>query len=165
MNDEHLLGEWQLIDAYMTIGGETNQTFDATRTMIKLFTPTHFSFYSKTVNRAIFSAEVTDEERLAASKTLDTGGGTYQLIGDQYTESVVYCSYPNYEGKSITFTLTLTEDELVQEGVYPLKDLGFADQDGYVKEVYRKVLLNATNIQIKTGRLICRFSFFSSCSY
>ncbi|WP_052772069.1 lipocalin-like domain-containing protein [Vibrio mexicanus] len=139
MNNEHLLGEWQLVDAYMTVEGETNQTFAANRTMVKLFTPTHFSFYSKEANRPAFSTEVTDEERLAASKTLDTGGGTYQLIGDQYTENVVYCTYPNYEGKSITFTVTITENELIQEGVYPLKELGFGDQDGYVKEIYRKV--------------------------
>ncbi|WP_070971228.1 lipocalin-like domain-containing protein [Vibrio sonorensis] len=136
---QQLLGEWRLIDAEMTVSGNTSKTFDSTRKMVKLFTESHFSFYSKTEDRPPFSAEVTDEERLQASKTLDVGGGTYKLEENRYTENVVYCSYPNYEGKSITFDLTLEGDTLIQQGDYPLKELGFAEEDGYVREVYKKL--------------------------
>jgi len=133
---QQLLGQWILVAAEMTINGKTENSFDPKRKMVKLYTPTHFSFYSKEDNRPAFSPQVSDKERLAASKTLDTGGGSYQLNNDEYTEYVEYCSYPNYEGKSIKFTLSLEQDTLVQEGPYPLKALGFAEQDGYIKETY-----------------------------
>ena len=107
--------------------------------MVKLFTEKHFSFYSKTANRTVYSAAVTDEERLQSSKTLDAGGGSYDLHGDIYTEHVTYCTYPNYEGKSISFQISLEQNRLIQEGDYPLIDLGFAEQDGYVKEVYQRI--------------------------
>ena len=134
-----LIGEWRLIDAQMTISGKTEKTFDASREMVKLFTEKHFSFYSKTANRKAYSAAVTDLERLQGSKTLDAGGGRYELHDDIYTEHVTYCTYPNYEGKSISFKLSIRENNLIQEGDYPLKELGFADQDGYVKEVYQRI--------------------------
>ncbi|MCK6264379.1 lipocalin-like domain-containing protein [Vibrio sp. ZSDE26] len=139
INKKSLIGEWRLIDAQMTVSGKTENTFDANREMVKLFTGTHFSFYSKTANRTAYSAAVTDQERLQGSKTLDAGGGRYDLLGDIYTEHVTYCTYPNYEGKSISFKLSLSGNTLTQEGDYPLKELGFSEHDGYVKEVYQRI--------------------------
>lgn len=139
INTKMLIGEWRLVDAQMTIAGKTEKTFDAQREMVKLFTEKHFSFYSKTANRTPYSAAVTDQERLVGSKTLDAGGGTYQLQGNTYTEHITYCTYPNYEGRSISFKLSLENNQLTQEGSYPLIALGFADQDGYVKEVYERI--------------------------
>jgi hypothetical protein len=139
LNTEMLIGEWLLVDAQMTIAGKTEKTFDINRKMVKLFTEDHFSFYSKTENRTAYSAAVTDKERFQGSKTLDAGGGTYDLQGDIYTEHITYCTYPNYEGKSIPFKISLEKNQLTQEGEYPLKELGFAEQNGYVKEVYQRI--------------------------
>ncbi|PKG37235.1 lipocalin-like domain-containing protein [Psychromonas sp. Urea-02u-13] len=139
LNTEMLIGQWLLVDAQMTIAGKTEKTFDVNRKMVKLFTEEHFSFYSKTANRTPYSAAVTDKERLQGSKTLDAGGGIYDLHGDIYTEHITYCTYPNYEGKSIPFKISLEKNQLIQEGGYPLRDLGVADQGGYVKEVYQRI--------------------------
>jgi hypothetical protein len=137
--NNNIVGEWRLIDAEMTVKGTTSKTFNPEREMRKIITRTHFFFYSKTENRTPFSAAVTDAERLEGSKTLDAGGGTYDLCDDVYTENVTFCSYPNYEGKSISFKLSFVDDLLIQEGDYPLRELGFADHDGYVKEVYKRM--------------------------
>ncbi|MCE0557004.1 MULTISPECIES: lipocalin-like domain-containing protein [Motilimonas] len=140
LTKENLIGRWQLIAAEMTIADKMTDSFDPNREMIKHFTESgHFYFYSKTADRVPFSASVTDEERLAASKTLDTGGGRFTLEGETYTEWVEFCSYPNYEGKAISFSLSLDGDTLTQQGPYPLRMLGFAEQDGYVKEVYKRI--------------------------
>ncbi len=137
---EDIIGEWLLVDAQMIVDGEVQNTFNKDRKMVKLLTECgRFSFYSKTEQRLAFSAEVTDQERLLGSKTLDTGGGTFDLDDNIYTEHVTYCSYPNYEDKSIDFTLSLEGDKLIQEGPYPLKMLGFADKDAYVKEIYQRI--------------------------
>ncbi len=141
---KQITGRWQLVAAELTVAGQVSNTFDAKRTMVKHLTPCgRFYFHSKTHDRVPFSPAINDEERLAASKTLDFGAGRYRLEGNQYIEDIEVCSYPNYEGKSIGFDLSLEgEGEqamLIQQGVYPLKMLGFGDQDGYVKETYRRL--------------------------
>lgn len=141
LSKDNLIGRWQLIAAEMTIADKVTDSFDPNRKMIKHFTESgHFYFHSKTANRVPFSVSVTDEERLAASKTLDVGGGRFTLVNDTYTERVEFCSYPNYEGKTISFHLSLDGDILTQHGPYPLRMLGFAEQDGYVKEVYQRIV-------------------------
>ena len=65
--------------------------------------------------------------------------GVLFILGGCPVYSVEFCSYPNYEGKAIRFSLTLDGDILTQQGPYPLRMLGFAEQDGYVKEVYQRI--------------------------
>lgn len=141
---KQIIGRWQLVAAELTVAGQVSNTFDAKRTMIKHFTACgRFYFHAKTADRVPFSPAITDEERLAACKTLDFGAGRYRLKGDEYIEDIEVCSYPNYEGKSIGFSLSVQGEgeqaTLIQQGVYPLKMLGFGNQDGYVKETYRRL--------------------------
>lgn len=139
MQREDLLGEWALITAELTSNGETVSILDPKRKFVKLFTNKHFAFFSRLEERPSFSKDPTDSERLAASKSFDAGAGRYDLAGSDYIEHIDYCSFPNYEGLSIAFKLTFSDGVMTQEGIYPLKRLGFADEDGYLVETYKKL--------------------------
>jgi len=139
VNIGDLEGEWTLLSAELTADGKTNSIFDTNRSFVKIFTKTHFAFFSRLPNREPFSTEVTDEERLAGAKSFDAGAGKYELAGTDYIEHIEYCSYPNYEGQSIAFKLSLVDGILTQEGIYPLERLGFASKDGYLVETYKRL--------------------------
>ncbi|MEX0299538.1 MAG: lipocalin-like domain-containing protein [Kordiimonas sp.] len=136
-----IIGEWQLVSAELTIGDNSFPTFDPqTHEMIKVITDSHFMFLSKGPQRPRFSSyQPTHAEKVTAFDNFGGGGGTYSLEGHNYTEHVKYSIFPNYEGMSLSFKVTITEDQLVQEGHYPIVKLGLGSRDGYVKEVYRRI--------------------------
>jgi hypothetical protein len=134
-------GEWQLVSAELTLGGETRSIFDPViRSMIKIITDSHFAFVSKGSVRPHFNSyQLTPEEKSVAFDNFGGGGGRYTLEGKQYTEHVEYSSYPNYEGMSLIFTVSVEGDTLVQEGTYPIKELGLGSENGYLKETYKRI--------------------------
>lgn len=136
-----IVGEWQLVSAELTIGSNTFPTFNAeTHQMVKIITDSHFAFVSKGPERPQFSSyALTDAEKLIAFSNFGGGAGRYSITGNKYTEHVEYSQYPNYEGQSLTFSITIEGDTLTQEGHYPITRLGLGDTDGYVKEVYRRI--------------------------
>lgn len=140
LTPEHLLGQWQLESSNITIGSETHSHFDASKKRIKLFTLTHFALFSRSHDRTPFSRGVPDAERLAAAKTFDAACGRYSINAGIYTEHVDYASFPNYEGQELQFKLSFDGNTLVQEGIYPLKRLGFSDQDGFLSETYSRLI-------------------------
>ncbi|GLQ17444.1 lipocalin-like domain-containing protein [Maritalea porphyrae] len=140
MNASDLLGEWRLVSAELTTKGSTTSIYDPKWEFVKIFTQTHFAFLTRLPeDRAPFSAEATDAELLRGAKSFNAGGGRYDLAGADYIEHIQYCSYPNYEGQSIAFKLTFVDGVLTQEGIYPLKRLGFGDTDGYLVESYERL--------------------------
>ena len=140
MNASDLLGEWRLVSAELTTKGSTISIYDPKWEFVKIFTQTHFAFLTRLPeDRAPFSAEATDAELLRGAKSFNAGGGRYDLVGADYIEHIQYCSYPNYEGQSIAFKLTFVDGVLTQEGIYPLKRLGFGDTDGYLVESYERL--------------------------
>lgn len=134
-------GEWQLVSAELTVGEQTFPTFNPdTHQMIKIITDSHFSYLSKGPVRPQFSSySPSGKEKQIAFENFGGGAGRYSLDGDIYTEHVEYSMYPNYEGHSLVFKVTIEGEFLVQEGPYPIKKLGLGDNDGYVKEVYRRL--------------------------
>ena len=140
MDASELLGEWRLISAELTTNGATTSIYDPKWEFVKMFTKTHFSFLTRLPSeRAPFSANATDEELLRGARSFNAGGGRYELAGADYIEHIQYCTYPNYEGQSIAFKLTYADGVLTQEGIYPLKRLGFGDSDGYLVESYERL--------------------------
>ncbi len=136
-NQTKLNGKWQIESAFLTINGEKISTVDSSRVMMKIFTDTHFAFFSKELIRDKFEkAEPSTSEQLKAYRTFDAGGGRYKIEGSKYTEFVEYCTHPNYEGEEITFDIMISDGKLVQQGIYPLVKLGLGSEDGYMIETY-----------------------------
>ena len=73
-------------------------------------------------------ASETDSLQLYVS-----GGGTYNLEGDQYTEFLEYCNYRDWEGYEFTFTVEFRGDTLIQQGIEEIEELGVERE---IREVY-----------------------------
>jgi hypothetical protein len=81
--------------------------------MIKIITPTHFAFLNHDLKKGKDSVAV-----------FVAGGGSYTLEGDQYTESLEYCSDREWEGNTFHFTVNVSGDTLIQRGVEKIENLG-----------------------------------------
>lgn len=139
MQPEDLMGEWRLLSATLAVAGEDNSILDPNRHFIKLFTASHFAFFSRLPERPRYTLPPSDSELIAGGKSFDAGGGRYDLEGDNYIEHIDYCSFPNYEGISIAFKLSFENGVLTQHGTYPLVKLGLGEVDGYLVETYEKI--------------------------
>lgn len=106
-SDIPLIGTWRLISG-TTITKGVSETTDYTRgtSMIKIINADHFAFLRHDVNVPKDSAN-----------HFDAGGGSYTLTGHQYTEHLDYYSSTNWEGKTFQFTITISNDTLVQQGL------------------------------------------------
>jgi hypothetical protein len=138
---DFILGGWKLESSSIVVRGKEHPGLDPDSLRIKVFAPQHYSVFSRKLDRPPFSRGVPDEERLAAAKTFDAAGGRYTLSGNTLTEMIDYASFPNYEGKVMTFRLFFDGQRLIQEGIYPLKSLGLGDHDGYLLQSYSRVNL------------------------
>lgn len=139
--DVDIVGEWQLVSAELTIGEQTFPTFNPdTHQMIKILTDSHFAFVSKGPIRPRFSSySLSTDDKITAFDNFGGGAGRYEFDGTTYTEHVEFSQYPNYEGSSLQFKVTIEGDMLVQEGRYPIVALGLGEKDGYIKEVYQRI--------------------------
>lgn len=136
-----ITGTWEIESAYIEIDGEKISTVDPSRKMIKIFSDRTFTFFSRDINRENFKGHTpTNEEIVRAYNSLDAGFGEYKLEGNKYTETIEYCTHPNYEGKTITFDISINNNKLFQQGRYPLVDLGLGDKDAYIIETYIRKL-------------------------
>jgi hypothetical protein len=109
-----LNGTWQLLSGTTITKGDTS-VIDYTKgqQMIKIMNDSHFSFLKHDLNAPRDS-----------SNNFDAGGGSYTLVGDQYTEHLDYYKDRNWEGKSFAFTVTITNDTLIQKGVEKVEKEG-----------------------------------------
>ena len=107
-------GTWQLMSGTLIEKGDTSVT-DYTKgiSMIKVLNETHFAFLNHDLSHGKDS-----------TASFSAGGGTYTLVGDQYTENLDYCSAREWEGRAFKFTITIHNDTLVQQGVEKLEDIG-----------------------------------------
>lgn len=136
-----LEGSWRLMSEEIRIDGKSYPTFDPqTRQMTKIFNKTHFAFTSIGTDRPRFSSyTLSDAEKLVAFDNFGGGAGRYSYENGYLTEHVEHMNYPNYEGVSITFKITLEDDTLIQEGDYPIRELGLGENNGYLYSVFKRV--------------------------
>lgn len=116
-------GTWQLISGTTILKGDTSVTdYTKNQKMIKIINANHFSFLHHELNKdsAFFSA----------------GGGKYELNGDQYTEHLEYCNAREWEGHSFQFTVSVSNDTLIQKGVEKVENLGI---DRVIIEKYIRI--------------------------
>jgi len=109
-----VVGTWELFSATLVEKGDSVTT-DFTRRgqkMIKIINPTHFAFLRHDLTKGKDSAFYS------------SGGGSYTLQGDQYTEHLDYCDDRGWEGHSFPFTVSVSNDTLIQTGIEKIDSLG-----------------------------------------
>ena len=106
-----LKGTWKLLTGTLIEKGDTTIT-DYTKDLsfIKIINDSHFSFLQHDTRKD--------------STNFSSGGGRYELKGNTYTEHLEYCSAKEWEGHDFTFTVTITNDTLIQTGVEKIEAQG-----------------------------------------
>ncbi|OHX64041.1 hypothetical protein [Flammeovirga pacifica] len=128
----NIQGTWELISAE-SVENDSSKMMDlSNRRMIKIFSQQHFAFFNHDVHNG------KDSTTYYAS-----GGGTYLLKGDEYTEKLEYCSYRPWEGNDFTFRLYFEGDTLIQIGKEEIADLGV---DRLIIEKYKRIERKVKNI-------------------
>ena len=109
-----ITGTWRLISGTTITGGDSTVT-DYTKGsgMIKIINDSHFAFLKHDLNSPKDS-----------SNHFDAGGGSYTLTGNAYTEHLDYYADRNWEGKTFDFTVTISNDTLIQRGMEKVEGAG-----------------------------------------
>lgn len=110
-----LTGTWKLLQGTVVKGKDTTITdYTRDKSFIKIINATHFSFLQHDLQGG----------KDSATASFSAGGGRYTLQGNQYTETLEYCSARNWEGNNFHFTISIQNDTLIQTGVEKIADLG-----------------------------------------
>ena len=102
-----IVGTWRLLSGTLIEKGDTVVT-DYTKglSFIKIINKSHFAFFSHDLKNGKDSSAI-----------FNSGGGTYSLVDNLYTEHLEYCSAREWENHDFEFVLTLKNDTLIQHGV------------------------------------------------
>ena len=105
-------GTWKLLTATVIEKGDTTITdYTKDKSFIKIINASHFAFLQHGLDKT-------------KDSSFSAGGGSYLLKGNSYTEHLEYCNAREWEGNDFTFTVTITEDTLVQSGVEKIEAEG-----------------------------------------
>jgi hypothetical protein len=109
-----VVGTWKLLTGTLIENGDTAIT-DYTKdvSFIKIINDTHFAFTQHDLTKGKDSAAV-----------FSSGAGTYSLKDSVYTERLEYCSAREWEGNDFTFTISISNDTLIQSGVEKIESAG-----------------------------------------
>jgi hypothetical protein len=107
-------GTWRLISGTLIQGHDTTVTnYTRDQSFIKIINGSHFAFLLHDLHKGKDSGAV-----------FSSGGGTYTLKGNLYTENLEYCSDRQWEGNSFPFHVIIENDTLMQQGVEKVEKLG-----------------------------------------
>mgnify|MGYP003526047343 CR=1 FL=1 len=108
-------GAWKLLTGTLIEKGDTSIT-DYTKKLsfIKIINATHFAF----INHDLSKGKDT------ATAAFGAGGGKYTLKDSTYTEHLEYCNDRQWEGNDFSFTVTISNDTLVQTGIEKIESAG-----------------------------------------
>jgi len=109
-----LIGTWKLVSATTIKGTDTTNT-DYTRgqEMIKIITPTHFSFLRHDLTNGKDSSAV-----------FVAGGGRVELGEKKYMELLDYCNFREWEGGKFELNYTISNDTLVTTALEKVEKAG-----------------------------------------
>ncbi len=109
-----IVGTWRLLSGTTVEKGDTTVT-DYTKNVsfIKIINDTHFAFLKHDLTKG-----------KGPSAAYDAGGGSYTLDDSLYTEHLEYYTDRQWEGHDFTFTVTIDNDTLVQQGVEKIPGAG-----------------------------------------
>lgn len=107
-------GTWKLLTGTIIEKNDTVITdYTTGKSFIKIINPTHFAFLGHDLVKGKDSTAF-----------YTSGGGAYELRDSTYTEHLQYCTARGWEGNDFSFTVTITNDTLVQQGVEKIDSLG-----------------------------------------
>ena len=119
-------GTWKLVSGTTITKNDTTFTdYTKGQEMIKIINATHFAFLRHDLNKGKDSAAV-----------YESGGGTYSLKNDQYTEHLHFCNAREWEDHDFQFTVAVKNDTLIQQGIEKVENAGV---DRVITERYLKV--------------------------
>lgn len=125
-NKGNLTGTYKLVYSTIQVKGDSAKPLPMeNQEMVKIFNGSHFAFFRHDLSQG-----------KGPNAIYDSGGGTYTLSGDAYTEHLVYCIGREWENHDFNFTLTRHADSLIQKGVEKLDSLKIERE---IVEVYVKV--------------------------
>jgi hypothetical protein len=121
-----IVGTWQLLSGTLIENADTSVTdYTDGVSMIKIINDTHFAFVNHDLNHG-----------KDTTASFSAGGGRYTLNGDNYTESLEYCSAREWEGNEFKFTVELRNDSLIQKGIEKIENIGVERMN---IEVYKRI--------------------------
>ena len=108
-----VIGTWKLLTGTIITGPDTTITdYTKGQEFIKIINDSHFAFFNHDLNGG------TDSSAIFVA-----GAGKYTLDGNQYTESLEYCNFREWENHTFEFELTIIEDTLIIRGVEKVEEL------------------------------------------
>lgn len=109
-----LIGTWKLHSGTLIEKGDTITTdYTQNKSFIKIINDTHFAFFMHDLNKGKDS-----------NAAYTSGGGTYILKDSIYTEHLDYCTAREWEGNDFPFTITISNDTLIQKGIEKIESEG-----------------------------------------
>ncbi len=107
-------GTWKLLTGALIEKGDTVVTdYTKGKSFIKIINEDHFAFLTHDLSKG-----------KNADSMFVAGGGGYSLHDSSYTEHLEYCNDRQWEGHDFSFTVTINNDTLVQEGIEKIDSLG-----------------------------------------
>ena len=102
-----ITGTWQLLTGTLIENGDTSITdYTKDKKFVKIINDSPFAFLNHDLNKG--------KDSLAS---FSAGGGSYTLSGNTYTEHLEFCSDRAWEQNDFSFTVTIHNDTLIQQGV------------------------------------------------
>jgi hypothetical protein len=103
-----ITGTWKLLSGSLIEKGDTTVTdYTTNKQFIKIINDDHFAFMSHDLNKG----------KDSATALFLAGGGKYSIKDSIYTEHLEYCSDRQWENNDFSFTVTIKNDTLIQQGV------------------------------------------------
>lgn len=107
-------GTWKLISGTTIEKNDTVVTdYTNNKSFIKVINETHFAFMGHDLNKGKDPAAF-----------FSSGGGKYQLNDTAYTEHLEYCNDRQWEGNDFNFTVSISNDTLIQQGLEKIDSIG-----------------------------------------
>lgn len=106
-------GTWKLLTGTLIDKDDTIVTdYTTGKEFIKIINDTHFAFLSH------------DNKGKDSDAAFSSGGGNYSLKDSLYTEHLLYCSDRQWEGNDFQFTVSISNDTLIQQGIEKIDSIG-----------------------------------------
>lgn len=105
-----LHGTWKLLSGTLIENGDTLVTdYTKNASFIKIINDTHFAFLHHDLKKD-------------SNSVYSSGGGTYTLKKQKYTENLEYCSAREWENNSFEFEISIKNDTLIQRGIEKIEN-------------------------------------------
>ena len=107
-------GTWKLLTGTLIEKGDTVVTdYTKGKSFIKIINDDHFAFLTHDLSKG-----------KNADSMFVAGGGAYSLNDSTYTEHLEYCNDRQWEGHDFPFTVTISNDTLIQKGIEKIDSIG-----------------------------------------